>query len=63
MVRKSSLTVLAFAVAALAALSTAAAQDGVRRAFRESVSVTTDAQVVKRIGTARTDVRIDFNII
>ena len=53
MVRKSSLTVLAFAVAALAALSTAAAQDGVRRAFRESVSVTTDAQVVKRIGTAR----------
>ena len=53
MVRKSFLTVLGFAVAAVAALSTAATQDGVRRVFRESVSVTTDAQVVKRIGTAR----------
>ena len=53
MVRKSSLTILVFAGAALAAPSTGAAQDGARRVFRESVSVTTDAQVVKRIGTAQ----------
>ena len=52
-VRKSSRTVLVFAIAALAVPSIGAAQDGVRRVFRESVSVTTDSQVVKRIGTAQ----------
>lgn len=53
MVRKSSLTELAFAVAVLVAPAIGIAQDGARQVFRESVSVTTDSQVVKRIGTAQ----------
>lgn len=51
---KSSLTALVLAVAALAAPPEGVSQDGKpRRVFRESVSVTTDSQVVKRLGTAQ----------